>query len=433
MNKEPIKPFGLLELPRDNRDFRLGSITRLPKLSELPREFKHESTTILDQDTTDFCTGFSSCSASELQEGIRLVPEYQFALTKELMGGNVDEFGADLRTAMKSHVKVGALKEEDRPIGFTLQEKGQAFLRRIENWPPELKDKAIAQGKGSFVSVSGFFDDFDDIRATIYAFRNEKRVPVFGVKWGWDLSNPIISTIPQFGTGHAIYAIGWKEINGEPYLIIPNSFGTEVGDKGYFYLSRGVINSFVSIYGAFMFIDMTKEEFIQRLEDAKKSKVQKVIELILRLFGILKTKVDSLPVETLKPVIPVKEALPEEAPSIMREPKYHWDTLLGIRESIKMICGEEGLNDEETKLICAVIRAESGFNTKVINKNGDGTYDYGLCQYNSFWYIANMKLLTKEEALNDPEKCVRVMIQRYKKGFLKDWVAYKSGAYKKYL
>ena len=41
--------------------------------------------------------------------------------------------------------------------------------------------------------------------------------------------------------------------------------------------------------------------------------------------------------------------------------------------------------------------------------------------------------MTPEEALNDPEKCVRVMARAFKRGRAIDWIAYRNGSYKQYL
>jgi len=103
---------------------------------------------------------------------------------------------------------------------------------------------------------------------------------------------------------------------------------------------------------------------------------------------------------------------------------------LQIEAKVLSICEQEGLTEQEATMLLAVIRCESGMNPKAVNRNSDGSYDYGICQLNSYWYIHKMKLITKEEALNDIDKCVRLMIKRYREGFLKDWVCYKSGIFK---
>jgi hypothetical protein len=130
------------------------------------------------------------------------------------------------------------------------------------------------------------------------------------------------------------------------------------------------------------------------------------------------------------PLPPVEPPKPVEQP----KPAYLWDTKENIRHSIRVICDESGLTVGDKNILCAVIKSESGFNLKAERHNTDvrNSIDYGLCQYNSYWYISK-GTITKDQALNDPEFCVRLMIRRFKEGGLKDWVAYSSGAYKKNL
>jgi soluble lytic murein transglycosylase-like protein len=98
-----------------------------------------------------------------------------------------------------------------------------------------------------------------------------------------------------------------------------------------------------------------------------------------------------------------------------------------LEAMIRRVAREEGVPEE---IILAVIKCESGLNPKAINKNKDGTTDYGLCQFNDFWY---RDLITPEEALNEPEKAVRLMCRQFKKGRAFDWVCYRSGKYKEFL
>src|SRR3990167_7919152 len=95
--------FGLKETPKDNRDFLLGSIFRLPKLEELPNEFIFDIQKIEDQLDSDFCSAFSSSYLSELQEDVDLEPSLSFAISK-VISGDPAEWGQDIRSAMKSHV-----------------------------------------------------------------------------------------------------------------------------------------------------------------------------------------------------------------------------------------------------------------------------------------------------------------------------------------
>lgn len=279
---------GLQKLKKDSRDLKLGAIIQLPKLEELPSEFIIEPLSVKNQidylgNNTDACTAFATCGASELQEGIELCPEYTFALTKI---GNLKDWGANLRDACKTHIKYGALEVVESP--YTYKNKTADVLRDINNWP-DLKDLAIKHKKHSFVSISGNYDNFDNIKATLWYFRNEKRSVITGVNWIWNLSSVFLTKKSGNGFGHAIFVIGFKD----NYLIIQNSYGKEAGENGRHYLHRDVVNKAVNNYGAFMFIDQESEllkkqywTFLQIMADYLKI-LQKYIDLKFKKLGFL--------------------------------------------------------------------------------------------------------------------------------------------------
>jgi Transglycosylase SLT domain len=105
-------------------------------------------------------------------------------------------------------------------------------------------------------------------------------------------------------------------------------------------------------------------------------------------------------------------------------------------QMVRRVCAEEGMSHSPTEVIVAIIWAESGMKPRAIGKpNKDGTIDYGLCQFNSRWWIGPGKPFpTPEYVLSHPEECVRVMCQHLKKtGRYRDWSAFNNGSYKKYL
>lgn len=101
-----------------------------------------------------------------------------------------------------------------------------------------------------------------------------------------------------------------------------------------------------------------------------------------------------------------------------------------LEEMILRIAKEEEIDEE---LLLAVIKCESGLNPKAINKNPNGTIDYGICQFNDYWYWQKEKIIAPEVALNNPEVAVRTMAKMFKKGRAKDWVCFKTGKYLQYL
>jgi len=144
------------------------------------------------------------------------------------------------------------------------------------------------------------------------------------------------------------------------------------------------------------------------------------------------THIDIVPEAQNSPIEPV----PTPEPIV---PKYLWDTPENTRHSVRVICDESGLTVQEKNLICAVIKAESGFyNTAVnYNKNSKGVVtstDWGICQINDRFHIGKGKTFpTVDYVLQNPDKVVRWMIEMYRKGNLSWWCAFTNGSYKKYL
>lgn len=246
--------YGLKPLPPDTRDLSVGALYTLPKLSEIPDSFDvGTSLDIKDQQESDFCSAYASTSASELQEGIEMEPAWLFAMSKTL-SGDVEDWGQDLRTIMRASVKFGGLERRHSP--YSIQNRSADFLRRAENWDDALRAKALEHKKASFMDCKGQYDAFGNLRATIWRFRKEKRAVVSGLLWGWDTKAERINDIGNPQGGHAILYRGWK---GE-YLIMQNSYGKEAGRNGIHLVHRNVVNKYVSMYGAYMFQDISVEE-----------------------------------------------------------------------------------------------------------------------------------------------------------------------------
>jgi hypothetical protein len=123
-------------------------------------------------------------------------------------------------------------------------------------------------------------------------------------------------------------------------------------------------------------------------------------------------------------------------------PIYIWSTPKDARHSVRVICDEEGLSVSDKNIICACIQQESGFKIDAVGPyNKNGTRDFGICQFNdgvnahgqAYWIGYGATFGSIDEVLENPEKCVRVMIKQFKAGHLNWWASYSSGAYKKWL
>ena len=115
-------------------------------------------------------------------------------------------------------------------------------------------------------------------------------------------------------------------------------------------------------------------------------------------------------------------------------PKYQWDTLANIKHSVRVICDEEGLTLEEKNTLFTTIWAESGFKLDAKNENKINgkvvSTDWGICQWNDYYHG---KEISPKEAVENPEKAVRLMCAYWKRGQRNLWIAYKNGSYLRYL
>lgn len=277
---------GLQPTVPDSRDFKLGAITDLPKLSELPDNFLLPGIKIKDQRQTDFCTQFAACGMSELQEGVSLSPEWTFAMAKAF-NNNVESYGEDLRTALAIHIKKGSV--EASAVPFSVENKDKDFLRRLENYPNGLGMSAIQHMKASYIKVEGPYDSFDDIRATIWKYRAEKRGVAMGCIFSWAADDKILDTIDDDAGGHAMYYAGWATIKGVMYLIVVGSYGEEAGDNGFYNMSRAVVNHYEKMYGAYMFSDLTPEQVKFMIQNGIKDRDNFVIQMYKQVITLLQT------------------------------------------------------------------------------------------------------------------------------------------------
>ena len=158
---------GLRVEPKDTRDIPLGALITLPKLSELPEEFELTPLEVKDQGGSDKCSAYATCTISELQEGVVLDPHYSFAVSKYL-SGDVESWGQKLSYALKGHVKVGAIQKDIAPV------LDETASRDLKNYP-DLSLKALEHKKKAYVEITGQYDAYDNVRATIWKYRNENR------------------------------------------------------------------------------------------------------------------------------------------------------------------------------------------------------------------------------------------------------------------
>lgn len=257
------KPFGLLPLQEDKRDFALGGVFGDSLIDEVPKTdfFVAKPIAIRDQGESDMCTAFASCAVSEDQEGLSFLPEYQFFSTKRITGNN-EEWGADLRSACKSLVKYGSIPVK---LYGNMCGKPREYVLDSKNWNiKEVDTLALLYKKQTYFSVTGSYDTFDNIRCALWKHRDTKSSIVTGAIWrnAWTHAPKgiIPTTYEDTGFGHAFKIFGQKVIDGELYLVAQLSNGDKIGDGGIFYFNREVTNKEIGSFGLYMFKDIDRNE-----------------------------------------------------------------------------------------------------------------------------------------------------------------------------
>jgi hypothetical protein len=121
-----------------------------------------------------------------------------------------------------------------------------------------------------------------------------------------------------------------------------------------------------------------------------------------------------------------------------------WTNTVGSennRHNVRVLCDLAGLTVYAKNVITACIEQESDFYSLAVGQpNANGTIDYGICQFNNgelhgvpLWIGPGAAFASTQEVLDNPQKCVELMIQEYKAGHINWWASYSTGAYLKFM
>lgn len=269
--------------PVDERDFGLIDFFPQIDISEVPDtdwNF-YEPLEIKDQGQTQECTGHGVAEAIEAHEGVIINPSVQYALIKDIVGSPTDD-GADLRSAMKSGTKYGAVEKKDCDLGVTNHD-GE-FLADLKNYPTNVKDLAKKHQQRSFFSIGGRYDAFDNLRVALWQHKAELDLGITGVGWRDNWTDTEKGVVPTeagvIDGGHCISALPrQKLINGELHLAFMVHYGKEIGDGGIFWFPREVINRDFT-YGFYMYKDKDPEECKQFYQLKKGNNVMPTLKKV---------------------------------------------------------------------------------------------------------------------------------------------------------
>lgn len=426
----PLKP------NRKRKKYRLGNAFPLPRIQDVPLiDFELDENPIEDQtlkaDTLDdMCTAYALTSVLEPQEGVQLDPGYSFAKGKQ-REGRYDTFGLDLDDIGMTAIKWGALPLSKSPF----PDKPRSFVANWKNWPALYDHYAKEHKQAAMLWVKGPYDTFDNIRASLWLLKNlpepRRRAGIMaGAYWHFETGEDGVVRRYLGGkdVGHAFRIRGQQMVNGVPHLLVQNSYGTGNGFRGLYYFPREIVNQTFAPYGQAIFVDMTSEE-LEKIEHRFIAILKSFVRLLTGQLEDITPK--PIPAETPVEPKPTPEPMPEET----------------LQDMARRVCKEVGLTTNMTRDLMATIHGESGWNPRARGINyKKGTKivlstDWGLCQFNDaknakgvpYWIGPGAAFSSVDEVLSNPEKCVRVMCQTWKRGRARDWSAFRFGHYKQYL
>jgi hypothetical protein len=234
--------------PRE-RGFSHNKYFGAPNLDLLPKDGLHRvRRPIENQGPTLRCGAYSSAVSNGYLRKLRFHPDWQAKKIGQKQGRNVDNYGSEPRAIMNALRDCGSLFYDLSNI--RLDTHGVAKSGDWNSYPDTLDIKAEANRISGYLGVDGAHDYFDDIRWALFnAFdRNSDTGAVVHAFSQWydewtQASHAIIQPGYDNAIGwHTYLFIDWCLINGTEYLVAQNSYGTNVGDKGFFYFPREVVN-----------------------------------------------------------------------------------------------------------------------------------------------------------------------------------------------
>lgn len=137
--------------------------------------------------------------------------------------------------------------------------------------------EAATHRRGQYFQIepTGGLDFFDSVRSALWLNRLDCRPISVGTPWFQEWEVTIGGIIHDFtydgNPGHYPWhnykICGWKNINGQPYLIGKSWQGRSYGDNGFHYISRDISNRLMTISGTGAFtLGKASKENIQVVE-----------------------------------------------------------------------------------------------------------------------------------------------------------------------
>ena len=372
-------------------------------------------------------------------------------------------------TAFGTHNAVEILFKRVFNLSVNLSDRFLAIISKIT--PPGADPHTISQNLRHFGAVDEFllsnFPACANIKAFYFPDPLPRNLTDKGIEWlnEWSFGHEWVASGENLTPDRLKFALTLSPIcvalyawasDGERYFRPPGSsdthWATVVGykDGDYWLVFDSIEGDLKKLRWDFKFWWAKRYSLKKSITSAERLSIfQKIVDVlknIVAIFAVIISEPKPLP-PRFEPIdnvpLPEFDTYVSNAPEAKPEPKYKWDTPAKARHSVRVICDEEGLSVDDKNILCAVVGAESGWDNSKINRNTNGSTDWGLCQFNDgppgvspdkkWWIGTGRDFANVSDVVNNPERAVRVMIREMKKGRISDWTAYKNKSYLNFL
>lgn len=201
------------------------------------------------------CVGYTGADFLTDIFKVPFSPDFTYAAARQISGDGPGIDGASFHAGLQSLVMFGGLKQTDATIAAI--DKGEMFISDWNNWGLETRlKKSYAYKQNGVLNVLGFGDPFTSILSACYT---NKLAVSLGTPWYLEWSHPSdAGVVPAPINPRNVQLLGWhnyaakgkKTIKGIPHLAVKSWQGNNVGDGGWLYFPREVVNTALSIGGA---------------------------------------------------------------------------------------------------------------------------------------------------------------------------------------
>lgn len=254
---------------------------------ELPADGLHRARRpVENQLATLRCGAYSAAVSNGYLRHSRFHPDWQAISIGKKQGRPVDGNGSEPRACMKSLAEDGSILWDAAPVH--LDTHGMEYTANEPYYPLGLNEQAQNNRITAYLGVDDKFDYFDDIRWALHRAYHPSTgtgavVHAFGA-WYDEWSNPPKAIVPNtyrsFAGWHAYLFIDWCIIEGVQYLVAQNSYGPTVGDNGFLYFPREVVNREFAKWGSALKIptgELTLEQIALAKQETVAGRIQRAI------------------------------------------------------------------------------------------------------------------------------------------------------------